>query len=141
MRNAAELRRDALATGTFEHYQGDGASVPWEVALPISLPVGFTFWTYKQYLDLRWPEAFRLHDWLYTPYSIAINATREEADAALREEIAVDSVADAAIVYAAVRAGGFPFWQVSQTGYGGPQAYRVSLNMGESRLNSVLLDP
>jgi hypothetical protein len=134
MRNAAELRRDALATGTFANYVGDGASVPWQEALPHSLPLGFTFLTYKTYLDHRWPEAFRLHDWLYTPWSIQINATRQEADSALYEEIAVDSPTDAWIVYSAVRALGFPWWQRSQTGYSGIGAYRFPPDMDKTRL-------
>lgn len=129
MRNAAQLRAAALATGTFENYVGDGASVPWEVALPLSLPVGFTFFTYKTYLDARWPHAFKLHDWAYTPYGALINITREEADSALREDIAVDSPVDAEIVYQAVRIGGGPWFGVSQTGYSGLQSYRPAYNM------------
>lgn len=128
-RNAAQLRADALATGTFANYVGDGASVPWEVAVPISLPAAFTMWSYKQYLDARWPHAFKLHDWCYTPYGALINCTRLEADDALFEDINVDSPADAAIVYAAVRAFGGPYFGVSQTGYTGMQSQRPIFNI------------
>lgn len=122
-RNAAQLRAAADATGWFNgpqlQYVGDGFTVPWEVALPVSLPFGTTMWIYKRYLDFRWPEAARLHDWLYTPYGKLINATREEADDAIREDIAVDSAIDAEIVYRSVRAGGGPYFGTSQTGVAG----------------------
>jgi len=122
LRNAAQLISAAMATGTYEHYVGDGASVPWQVALPASLPLGMTMAIYKFYLDARWPLAFKLHDWCYTPWGSLINVTREEADDALRELIAVDSTLDSLIVWAAVRAGGFPYFGVSTTGYSGKQA-------------------
>jgi hypothetical protein len=113
-RPAAVLRAEAEATGFWEAYEGDGASVPWQIVPP---PHGLLLWAYKSYLDANWPEAFRLHDWLYTAYGQLINVTRLEADEALREEIAVDSPIDAAIVFAAVRAGGGPYFGVSLTGY------------------------
>lgn len=113
-RTAAELRAAATATGTFTSYQGDGASVPWEM---MAVPFNLYLWAYKQYLDSLWPEAFRLHDWLYTPYGTLINATQEESDLALFEEIAVGSPADAVIVYNAVRLGGGLYFGRSQTGY------------------------
>jgi len=128
-RNAAQLIADATATGTYADYVGDGASVPWQVALPFNLPVGLTMWAYKAYIDLRWPHAFKLHDWCYTPYGALIDCTREEADDALFELIAVDSVVDAWIVWPAVRVGGLPYWGTSQTGYLGPQVYRGVGNM------------
>lgn len=117
MRNAAQLRSDAISTGYYVRYVGDGASVPWEVMLTFHVPSGFILREYKKYLDSRWPGAFKLHDWLYTPYGLLIGATREEADSALREEIAVDSPADAYVVGSAVRLGGLPFWGTSPTGY------------------------
>jgi len=130
MRNATELIAAATTTGTFTNYRGDGASVPWQVAIGISLPAGFTMWAYKQYLDFRFPDAFKLHDWCYTPYGRLIAVTREEADSAMRELIAVTSPVDAEIVYAAVRAAGDPYFGVSQTGYTGPQAQGASANIG-----------
>ncbi len=124
MRNYDELVAAATATGTFTDYVGDGFSVPWQVALPGALPVAVTLLAYKTYLDARWPAGAKLHDWCYTPYGTAIEVTRLEADNALREYIARDSLADSIIVYAAVRAGGGPYFGVSQTGYSGIQAYR-----------------
>lgn len=122
-RNAAELRAAATATGYFNgpllQYVGDGYTVPWEVALAASLPLGVTMWAYKQHLDATDLEASRLHDWLYTPYGALIDATRKEADDALFEELNQVSPVDAAIVYAAVRAGGAPYFGTSQTGYHG----------------------
>jgi hypothetical protein len=122
-RNAAQLRADATATGWFNgpqlQYVGDGYTVPWEVAGPISPPLSFTLWAFKGYLDAIDLEASRLHDWLYTPYGALINATREEADDALREELSQVDPISAEVVYAAVRAGGFPYFGTSQTGYVG----------------------
>lgn len=89
-------------------------------------------WVYKHYLDLRFPFAFKLHDFLYTPYGKLINVTREEADSALRELIEVTSIVDAAIVYNAVRLGGAAFFGVSQTGYIPPPIPRTGPNMGEA---------
>lgn len=130
MRNYDELVTAALATGTFADYVGDGFSVPWQVALPLSLPIGFTMLVYKAYLDLRWFPGAQLHDWCYTPFGTAINVSRLEADSALQEFIGRDSPIDAAIVFAAVRAGGGPFFGVSQTGYHGEQASRSMSNIG-----------
>lgn len=137
MRNYDELVTAALATGTFADYVGDGYSVPWEVALPLNLPIGYTLWTYKAYLDANWPDGAKLHDWCYTPYGSLINVTREESDLALFEYINRFSPIDAAIVYAAVRAGGFPFFGTSQTGYTGSQVERSTHNIAETnRLKS-----
>lgn len=135
MRNYEELLAAALATGTFADYVGDGFSVPWEVALPLSLPIGFTMLTYKAYLDFRWFPGAQLHDWCYTPYGALIGVTREEADSALFEFINRDSPVDAAIVYAAVRAGGEPFFGVSQTGYHGIQSSSVFPNIARTSEN------
>src|SRR5262245_41106948 len=104
MRNYDQLVQIATATGTFENYIGDGASVPWQVAQSAMLPLGFTMQLYKFYLDLHWWAGFKLHDWCYTPYSTETDITREEADLALWEFIARDSGVHAGIVYAAVRA-------------------------------------
>lgn len=114
MRTADELIALALATGTYAAYVGDGATVPWGEIPP---PAGFIAYTYKLYLDLRWPHAFKLHDWCYTPYGALIQVTREEADDALAEIIARDSIQDAVIVFAAVRLGGGPWFGVSMTGF------------------------
>lgn len=121
-RTAQQLITDALATGTYAGYIGDGASVPWQVALSAGLPIGLTMFMYKAYLDVRWPHAFKLHDWCYTPYGGLINCTREEADQALFELIAVDSPIDAAIVFAAVTVGGGPWFGHATAGYSGIQA-------------------
>ena len=129
MRNYDELHAAALASGSFAGYQGDGASVPWQVALPFSLPIGYTFWSYKAYLDSRWPEGFRLHDWTYTPYGSAIQVTQEESDLALREYIARDSVPDSLIVYASVATFGSMWFGKSDTGYSGPQSTRPTGNI------------
>jgi hypothetical protein len=124
MRNAAELEAAALATGTYANYVGDGASVPWQVFSATLPPVGFTMWAYKAYLDARFPNAFKLHDWCYTPYGALINVTRQEADSGMRELIAQVSPIDAEIVYQAVTLAGDPYFGVSQTGYTGPQVER-----------------
>lgn len=113
-RPAAVLRAEAEATGFWDAYVGDGASVPWQV---MNVPDNVYLWAYKTYLDFRWPSAFRLHDWLYTPYGALINVTRLEADEALFEEIARDSLQDATIVFAAVRLGGGPYFGTSLTGF------------------------
>jgi hypothetical protein len=128
-RTYSQLLADAIATGTFENYSGDGASVPWQVALPGQLPIGFTLLTYKVYLDANFPNAFKLHDWCYTPYGVLINCTREEADAAMFEEIARTSPIDAWITWTAVRVGGGPYFGFSQTGYVGLQSYRPVANI------------
>lgn len=122
MRTYDQLVAAAEATGTFTDYVGDGASVPWQVVQPFNMPIGFTMWTYKAYLDFRWPAGFKLHDWTYTPYGQLINVSREEADAALYEFILRESPLDAFLVWSAVRVGGAPFFGTSQTGYTGPQS-------------------
>lgn len=116
MRTAAQLRAAAVRTGTYTPYVGDGASVPWETVILVSLPAGLTLRAFKAYLDAAAPEAFKLHDWLYTLYGRFILASREEADMALFEELAVADPIAARIVYAAVRLGGAPYWGISTTG-------------------------
>lgn len=137
-RNAAQLRAAALATGWWDGphlvYVGDGASVPWEVGyyIPWQSLGGFLY-AYKVYLDARWPAAFRLHDWLYTPYGALINVTRDEADNALYEDIAPDSPIDAQTVYTACNLGGGPYFGVSTVGYVPPPGTAASgPNMGEA---------
>jgi len=125
-----QLVADATASGTFADYQGDGASVPWQVMTVFSQPAGMTMWVYKAYLDARWPAGFKLHDWCYTPYGALIACTREEADLALREYIARDSIIDAEIVFLAVDLGGAPFFGTSQTGYVGLQVQGSVANIG-----------
>lgn len=124
MRNAAELIALADATGTYADYVGDGASVPWEL---VSYPANFLLYTYKLYLDARWPEAFKLHDWCYTPLGALIQVTREEADHALFEMIFFGSPVDAAIVYAAVRQGGGAYFGISTTGLTNPLRRNMAL--------------
>lgn len=89
------MRAAARGTGFYDGYVGDGATVPWQVGFP---PLGELLWVYKTYLDFRWPEAFRLHDFLYTPWGQLIQVTRLEADNALREEITLGSPVDALVV-------------------------------------------
>jgi hypothetical protein len=135
-RTAAELRRDATATGYFNgpklQYVGDGYTIPWQVAITLNPPTGFTLLLYKAYLDTLNLEASRLHDWLYTPYGGLINVTRDEADAALFEELSHSSPVDAVIVYAAVRAGGAPFFGTSQTGFAGIEQDQSVDNIAET---------
>jgi len=132
VRNYDELVAAATATGTFAGYIGDGASVPWQVALLVSRPLGYTLWTYQAYLDFRWPAGFKLHDWCYTPYGGLIDVTRDEADSALREYIARDSAIDAAIVYGAVRVGGIQYFGRSTTGYTGPVSPWLPMDFGSA---------
>lgn len=119
MRNAAQLREASIATGYYLPFVGDGASVPWiEIAL-VNPVLSATLLQYRLYLDSRWPHAFKLHDFLYTAYGGLISATREEADAALREEVSRDSPIDGAILYRAVRVGGLPYWGRARAGFVG----------------------
>lgn len=141
MRNAAQLRADAIATGTFDAYVGDGASVPWLEAGLISTGASVLLYAYKLYLDSRWPHAFKLHDWAYTPFGGLIDCQRIEADHALYEEIAVDSPLDAWVVYLAVRAGGGPWFGRSQTGYSGVQVLRATPNIANTQSVFLLGDP
>ena len=113
MRNADELIAAARATGTYDSYVGDGASIPWESLI---FPANYLLYTYKIYLDSNWPQAFQLHDWCYTILGALIAVTREEADNALYEIIARDSIPDARIVWAAVRLGGGRYFGMSMTG-------------------------
>lgn len=133
-RNAAQLRADAIATGLYDgprrNYVGDGYSIPWEVANYQSVPFGFTMYAYKLYLDARWPEFSRLHDWLYTPYGAIIGATQEEADDALQEELQGVSPPDAIVVGNACRYFGAIYWGKSQVGYHGEQGTRFGNNIG-----------
>lgn len=138
MRNAAELRAAAMSTGTYAAYAGDGATVPWQCSPP---PIGMLLYVYKTYLDARWWEAFRLHDWLYTPYGALIHAERLECDLALREEIERDSPVDAAIVFLAVRLGGAPYFGVSQTGYVPGAMPGGTGNIADARGNNTRGDP
>jgi len=82
--------------------QGDGASVPF-AGLPFVWAIPFT--SFKSYLDARFPDAFRLHDFLYSQVAAATGISRAEADAALFIELLDDPVS-AIVVYAAVRVGG-----------------------------------
>lgn len=138
MRNAAQLRSAAIATGTYEAYVGDGASVPWQCSPG---PLGVLLYVYKAYLDGKWWEAFRLHDWCYTPFGALIEVGREECDLALREEIAVESPVDAAIVFAAVRFGGELYFGSSQTGYYPQPSPGSGGNIAEASARALNGDP
>lgn len=108
MYTSDELRAAVERHPAYAGFRGDGASVPWQVSPPgLMLPL----LAYKTYLDLRWPEAFRRHDFLYDPISSDLGHTREEADTLLYDDISVDSRADAWIVYRAVRIGGGFFFR------------------------------
>lgn len=115
MRNAAELRAAARATGTYDEYIGDGASVPWDS--PLFFPYNAALYVFKLYLDTNWPETFRLHDWSYTPLGALIQITREEADHVILEEMSPRDPINARIVYEACRLGGAPYFGTSMTGY------------------------
>lgn len=127
-----ELLDAAYATGTYANYEGDGATVPYEVNARWRPNYGFfTAQTYKEHLDENYPEAFRFHDWCYTPYGQLIGVTREEADHAMGIMIhdrwhgrppvvglpTPESVIDEGICFAAVRVGGGPWFGVSQVGF------------------------
>jgi len=131
-RSAQQLLDAATATGTFASYEGDGATVPQESNARWSPNYGFfTQQTYKEHLDQEYPEAFRLHDWCYTPYGSLIGVTREEADMAMGEMIGdrwtgrppirrfltPESLADSAVCFAAVRVGGGPWFGSSTVGF------------------------
>lgn len=121
-RNAAELRAAATATGYFNgpqlQYVGDGFSVPWETGTIISPAFAGSMWIFKAYLDANYLEASRLHDWLYTPYGPGlINATQDEADLALREEVAVGDPVSAEVVYQACRTFGGTYFGRSVIGW------------------------
>jgi len=121
MRTFQQLIADANATGTFANYQGDGATVPYEITGAFSALAGLALYQYKQHLDSTYPEAFRLHDWCYTPYGQLIGVGRDEADAALRDQILAiggpAAVADSQICFLAVQTGGGPWFGNSQTGF------------------------
>ena len=136
MRNAAQLRAAALDTGTFLNYRGDGASVPWLEFGLIARQFAAPLWLYKQYLDLNWPETWKLHDWAYTPYGALINCTREEADGAVYEEVSRTSPIDGWITWSAVRVGGAPWFGHSMTGYSGMQ-----IGAGVDNMFRRYLDP
>jgi len=121
MRTYQQLTADALATGTFADYKGDGATVPYEMTAAFSALAGLALWQYKQHLDASYPQAFKLHDWCYTPYGQLIAVGRDEADAALSDQILAiggpSAVLDSQIVYLAVQTGGGPWFGNSQTGF------------------------
>lgn len=119
-RNAEQLRIEAIGTGWFQgphlFYKGDGYSIPhqaWYVP-----PIADTLlYAWKRYLDDNYGEYARLHDWLYTPYGQLINVTREEADAALFEELSRDDPTSAYYVNLAVEQFGGWYFGTSLTGY------------------------
>jgi hypothetical protein len=132
-RNAAELRAAAIATGLFDgprrQYVGDGYSVPYQVCVGVAPIPGGLMWAYKAYLDARWKEFSRLHDWLYTPYGGLINATQEESDLALREELDSVSTLDAETVYHACATFGHLYFGRSTIGYGGEGVFPIGPDM------------
>lgn len=107
MRTAAQLLADARSTGTFDSYEGDGASIPLAT---FDTPAGVPLALYKAYLDMRFSLAFKLHDWCYTPLATRIGVTQAEADRALWEMLAGADPVNAEIVYRAVRVGGVLFF-------------------------------
>jgi hypothetical protein len=101
-------------------YAGDGYSIPYEVATTAGLiSLGLSMQALKLYLDSRYPEYARLHDWLYTPYGGLIQTTQDEADRALREELTADEPIIGEVVYQACATFGYLYFGVSQTGYAG----------------------
>src|SRR5260221_12795330 len=136
MRSAQELIDAATRSGTYADYFGDGATVPWDLVPP---PGGQLLYVYKLYLDARWPQAFRLHDWCYTPLGAMIQVTREEADHALFEIIARDSLNDATIVYTACRLGGGEFFGTSLTGLNGRNMALTSARDPQMAIKGVML--
>lgn len=139
-RNAAQLRADATATGLFNgprrNYVGNGYSVPYEAPSVAGVPAGYSMWGYKYYLDTNYLEYSRLHDWLYTPYGKLINATQQEADDALQEELATQSVPDSIIVGNCCRGFGFLYFGTSQVGYFGEEGSTFGDNMALAEPNT-----
>lgn len=126
MRTPAQVRAAAVATGTFSgpflHYQGDGYSVPWQVATEVGLlGVGLTMGAFKLYLDTSHPEYARLHDWCYTPYATLANPpiTRAEADLTLGAELGAADPVSGAVVYASVAAFGGLYFGHNKIGWAG----------------------
>jgi hypothetical protein len=122
MRNAQQLRAAAIATGWFDgpnlNYVGDGFTIPWQSGNPVGGALFPNMALWKAYLDTRFLEFSRLHDWLYTPYGPQlINATQEEADQALRAEVSAIDPVSGEIVYQACSLGGAPYFGVSTVGY------------------------
>jgi len=131
MRPWEELEAAAIATGTYDAYVGDGASVPVPVTWFWSNAAGRSMQAYKEHLDENYRQAFRLHDWCYTPYGALIGVSKVEADNAMgsmirfrrgpgpppRNAATVDSEFDALACVSAVAAYGGPYFGVSQTGY------------------------
>lgn len=130
VRTWQELSDLAQATGTYAGYVGDGASIPWQTVGWVAPPLGFSMLAYKEWLDSRYPAAFKLHDWIYTPYGGLITATQVEADQALRQQIldigGITSIVDANLVYAAVAAFGSYFFGTSGVGFD-PALYNQAL--------------
>jgi hypothetical protein len=106
MRTCAEIRAIVEESPYWEGYTGDGASIPWQYLPP---PYNLYLLAYKGYLDTRWPEAFRLHDFLYSLASEGLGVERKEADDCLFIDMA-DSPLDSQIVYQAVRIWGGPYF-------------------------------
>lgn len=136
MRTWQELIEQATATGTYATYWGDGASVPWE---DVVFPLDFLLYTYQQYLTRTYPQAFRLHDWCYTPLGALIQVTREEADSALFDMLALESLRDARIVYAAVRLGGAQYFGQSMTGITAPNMALMRRKASQVAIKVVVL--
>jgi len=117
MRTWQQLIEAAESTGTWDTYVGDGASIPWETCGVVAPPFALTMLGYKQWLDARYPQAFRLHDWLYTPYGNLIAATQAEADSAMAAQILAiggpTAVIDSAVVFTACDLLGSYFFGVS----------------------------
>ena len=151
-RNWQELIAAAEATGTYNQYQGDGASIPWQIGREYAKWIGHTMLAYKAHLDFEYPDAFKLHDWCYTPYGRLIGVTRSEADVALAEMIQIrrgngppprntqtaESTLDSLVVGLAVRSYGGPWFGSSTTGWDPGQWHRIGQPKVEGLAEAVL---
>jgi len=93
-----------LALNTGDLPIGDGASVPWQKFPGLTKYIARL---YKLYLDREFPDAFLVHDFLYSPEGVAVvGLTRRQADTILYLMIVEHGPVSADIVYYAVRLGG-----------------------------------
>lgn len=80
--------------------RGNGASVPWQKFGSVGAMASGA--AYKYYLDSRFPEAFRVHDYLYSIAGAETGLTKAQADTILYQMVAPQDAASAWIVYKAV---------------------------------------
>lgn len=100
----ASIRARAVAVAGRTMPQGDGASVPYQLA---PWPGNLLLRAFKEYLDFRFAEAFQLHDFLYSDAAAPTGVSRREADLALFLDLQADP-GSAATVYGAVALFGAP---------------------------------